>query len=156
MARAWVASGRYEAWRRADETAVEEGAEGAGEDGPPFLQAGQLLCILRQAAQEVGDGGERARRGFSLGVRTGDADRGLPRMARSRRDGRQKQRPACDRLAMQVRIDETNEDVPPVVKEGEHARRQSTAGEIVRGEAAPAPLILHFVENIFSVSPIAV
>jgi hypothetical protein len=57
------------------------------------------------------------------GARTGDADRRLPGMACPRRDGRQEQRPAGDGLAMQVRIGETNEDVPPVVKEREHARR---------------------------------
>ena len=96
---------------------------------------GQLLCILRQAAQEAGDSGERASRRFGLGVRTGDADRGLPRMARSRRDGRQKQRTAGDGLAMQVRIGETNEDVPPVVDEREHARHQLAAREIVGREA---------------------
>jgi hypothetical protein len=55
------------------------------------------------------------------GVRTGYADRRLPGMACPRRGGRQEQRPAGDGLAMQVRIGETNEDVPLVVKERERA-----------------------------------
>ena len=85
------------------EAAVEEGLEGARQDGAPFLQAGQLLRILNQAAQEGGDGGERLGGGLGLGVRAGHADRRLPRVPRACRDRRQEQRPAGDRLAMPAR-----------------------------------------------------
>ena len=57
---------------------------------------------------------------------------------------------------MQVRIGETNENVPPVVDEREHARRQPAAREIVSREAAPSPLVLHFIEDVFPIATIAI
>src|SRR5271166_4542949 len=43
-----------------------------------------------------------------------------------------------------------------IVEQRQQPRRQTAAREVVRGEAAPAPLVLHFVENILSVAPIAI
>src|SRR5208283_2045151 len=79
--RVWVASGWGEAGRGAEEASVEEGLEGARQDRPPGLQAGQLLRIFGEAPQEGGDGGERLSGGLGLGVRTRHADRRLPCVA---------------------------------------------------------------------------
>ncbi len=64
----WVVSTRREPGRGAYQAAVEESLEGSREDGPPCLGPGQLLRTFRQAAQEDGDGFERAGDGLRLGV----------------------------------------------------------------------------------------
>ena len=71
-------------------------------------------------------------------------------------DRRQEQRAAGDRLAMEAGIGEPNEDVPPVVKERKQPGREPATGKIVRRIAAPAPLVLHLVENVLSVAPVAI
>ena len=72
-------------------------------------------------------------------------------MTRARSDSRQKQRPAGDRFAMQVGISQTNKDVPPIVDERVEPRRQPTARQILRREAAPATLVLHLIEDAFDI-----
>ncbi len=41
-------------------------------------------------------------------------------------------------------------------KRAQAAGGEAAAGEIMRGEAAPAPLVLHLVENVLSVAPVAI
>src|SRR5208283_2252413 len=65
-------------------------------------------------------------------------------------------RPAGDRLAVKAGIGETDEDVPPVVKQRKQSGGEPATGEIVRCIAAPAPLVLHLVENVLSVAPVAI
>src|SRR5271157_1182120 len=57
---------------------------------------------------------------------------------------------------MQVGIGEANEDVPPVVEQRDEPRREPATGEIVRRKAAPAPLVLHLVEDVFPVAAVAI
>jgi hypothetical protein len=52
---------------------------------------------------------------------------------------------------MPVRFGQANEDVPPIIKQRDQVRGQTTARQIMRGEAAPAPLVLQFVENILDI-----
>ena len=120
------------------------------------MQAGQLLRIFGQASQERGDGRKRLGGGLGLGVRACDADRRLPRMPRARRDRREEQRPAGDRLAVETGIGEADENVPPVVKQRKQPGREPATRQVVRREAAPAPLVLHLVENILAVAPVAI
>src|SRR5208283_5011598 len=61
-----------------------------------------------------------------------------------------------DGLAMQVGIGEANEDVPPVVEQRDEPRGEPATGEIVRREAAPAPLVLHLVEDVLPVATVAI
>jgi Mu transposase, C-terminal domain len=149
--RVWVASARREARWGPEEAAVEERLEGARQDRSPFLQAGQLLRIFGQAAQEGGDGRKRPGGGFSFGVRARDADRRLPCVPGAGGDRRQEQRAAGDRLAVEAGIGETDEDVPPVVKQPKQPGREPATGKIVRRVAAPTPLVLHLVENILDI-----
>src|SRR5271166_656156 len=95
-------------------------------------------------------GGNRA------GMRAGDFDGGRSRMAHPFGDGVQQQRPAGDGFSMPIRLGQTNEDVPPIVKQRDEARGQTTTRQVVGDEAAPAPLVLQFVENILPVAAIAI
>ena len=152
--RVWVASCGREARRRAQEASAEEGLEGARQDRPPCLRSGQVGPTAPHFWP--GPGGSRRRRrapggGLSPGVRTRHANRRLPCVPRAGGDRRQEQRPACDRLAVKVGIGEMDEDVPPVVKQTEQSGRGPAMREIVRGEAAPAPLVLHFIQEIFDI-----
>ena len=52
---------------------------------------------------------------------------------------------------MPVRLDQPNEDAPPVVKQRDHARGQPATSKVLRDEAAPAPLVLQLVENILDI-----
>ena len=66
--RVLAASTGREAGRRTKQAAVEERLEGARQDRPPGLQAGQRLRIFAQASQERDDGGKRLGGGLGLGV----------------------------------------------------------------------------------------
>jgi hypothetical protein len=77
-------------------------------------------------------------------------------MSYARGDGVQQQRSAGDRLHMPVWLGKTRKDVPPVIEQRDEACRQMATREIVCGEAAPAPLVFQFVENIFRVAAISI
>jgi len=64
--------------------------------------------------------------------------------------------PAGDRLTVETGIGEADKDVPPVVKQRTEPRREPATRKIVRRMAASALLVLHLVENIFSVAPVAI
>src|SRR6476661_6770736 len=49
---------------------------------------------------------------------------------------------------MMLRIGEAHEQAPPVVDQRHTARQQPAAFEIMRGEAAPAPLVLQLVRAV--------
>src|SRR5208337_5158490 len=100
----------------------EECLKGSGEDRGPALRGGQLLRSFDEGAQKHGDGAERLGGGNRLGVRAGDGERRLSRMAGARGDGVQQQGPTGDRLPMPVRFGQTNEDVPPIVEQRDEAR----------------------------------
>src|ERR1700716_3127590 len=57
---------------------------------------------------------------------------------------------------MMLRIGEAHEQAPPVVYQRHTARQQPAAFEIMRGEAAPAPLVLQLVERVLAVCPITI
>jgi hypothetical protein len=48
---------------------------------------------------------------------------------------------------MMLRIGEAHEQAPPIVDQRHTARQQPAAFEIMRGEAAPPPLVLQLVER---------
>src|SRR5207245_3736108 len=68
----------------------------------------------------------------------------------------EQQSPTGYRLTMMLRIGEAHKHAPPVVDQRHTARQQPAAFEIMRGEAAPTPLVLQLVERVLAVCPIAV
>jgi len=127
-----------------------------GENPAPALIGGQLLRRLDQLAQKVGNVREHACCPSSFGVRAGDPQRCLPRMAAALCNGGQEQRPAGDRFQMLVRFGEAHEQVPPVVDERDEAGHGPAAGKIAGGKASPAPLVLQFIEGILAIGAVAV
>ena len=77
-------------------------------------------------------------------------------MSHTRGDSVQQQRSAGDCLHMPVGFGETRKNVPPVIEQRDKACSQAATREVVRGEAAPAPLVFQLVENILRVAAIAV
>ena len=71
-------------------------------------------------------------------------------------DRGQQQWPAGDRLAMMVRIGKPHEQVPPVGHQCHATGHHLAALPILRREAAPAPLVLEFVEVVFAIGPVTV
>jgi len=63
-------------------------------------------------------------------------------------NARKQQWTAGDRLQVFLGLCQAHEDIPPVVDEGDHARGEPAAREVMRGEAAPTPLVLQFVERV--------
>ena len=57
---------------------------------------------------------------------------------------------------MLVRLGQPREQVPPVVDEGDDAGGETAAREVLRGEAAPAPLVLQLVERVLAVGAVAI
>ena len=75
---------------------------------------------------------------------------------RVRGDAMQQERPTGDRLEVLVGLGKPHEQRPPVVDKRHEPCHQSAARQVLRGEAAPAPLILQLVEGVFGISPIAI
>jgi hypothetical protein len=89
------------------------------EDPVPSLDGGQLL--RGDARQNVG-------RPLRIGVGAGNAQRRLARMTQALSDTGQEQRPAGDRLKMPSGLGEPDEQVPPVVDEGDETGRKPATG----------------------------
>ena len=85
-------------------------------------------------------------------MRAGDFDGGRSRMAHPFGDGVQQQRPAGDGFSTPIRLGQTNEDVPPIVKQRDEARGQTATRQVVGDEAARAHWFFNS-SKIFSPSP---
>jgi len=57
---------------------------------------------------------------------------------------------------MPVRLNQTDEDAPPIIEQRDHARGKPAPGKVLCDEAAPAPLVFQFIENIFVIAAIAI
>ena len=126
------------------------------QDAVPALLRCQLLRSLDQPSQEAGGTGECGRRPGAGAVARGDPERGLAGVADTLGNGGEQQRPAGDRLEVLVGLDQPREQVPPVVDERDEACGMPAAGEVMRREPAPAPLVLQLVEGILAVGAVAV
>ena len=58
-------------------------------------------------------------------------------------------------FSVPIRFGQTNEDVASIIKQNDKTRRQPTVRQIIRDEAAPAPLVLQLVEYVFPLGAIA-
>src|SRR3984893_2460485 len=117
------------------------------EDAIPPPERVQLLRTLPQSGHEAGDTQISPACQMLLAVRAADRQRHLARMVGSPRQGGEREKPAGYRLTMMLRIGEAHEQAPPVVDQRHTARQQPAAFEIMRGETAPAPLVLQLVEG---------
>ena len=72
------------------------------------------------------------------------------------RDGGQQQRPAGDRLAMMLADRRAGRTGSTSCRSAPPCGEQPAACQILRGEAAPAPLVLQLVERVLAVGPIAI
>ena len=155
--RALVASGRREAGRRAYETAIEEGLEGPTEYGAPFFGPRQLLRIFHQPAKNPATMAKRPGGGLPASAWALVTRIVVCRACRARVAMADM---SSGRLVMAsrwpVRLAQSNEDVPPIIEERVQLRGQAAARQIVRREAAPSPLVLHFIENVLVVAAIAI
>src|SRR5207237_10211811 len=116
------------------------------EDAIPPPERVQLLRTLPQSGHEAGDAQIRPGCEMLLAVRAADGQRHLACMVGSPRQGGEQERPAGYRLTMMLRIGEAHEQAPPVVDQRHTARQQPAAFEIMRGDAAPAPLVIKLVK----------
>jgi hypothetical protein len=57
---------------------------------------------------------------------------------------------------MVVRFGQTDEQAPPIVDQRNHPGEQPTALQIMRGEAALAPVIFQLVVATFTIRPISI
>src|SRR5262245_17459605 len=126
------------------------------EDAIPPLDGGQLLRTRHQTTQKAGDAGQDVGRAVGIGVGAGNAQGRLAGVTQALGDAGQEQRPAGDRLKMPSGLCESDEQVPPVVDEGDQTGCKPAAGEILCGEPAPAPLVLQFIEGTLAVRPVAI
>src|SRR5437763_7673299 len=149
-------SGRVESNGRFELPAVQVMSQCFTENAIPPPERVQLLRTLPQSGHEAGDTQISPACQMLLAVRAADGQRHLACMVGSPRQGGEQERPAGYRLTMMLRIGEAHEQAPPVVDQRYTARQQPAAFEIMRGEAAPAPLVLQLVKRILAVGPIAI
>ena len=57
---------------------------------------------------------------------------------------------------MVVGIGQADKQIPPIEDQRDAARHQLTTLEVMRREAAPAPMVLQFVKAVFTIGAIAV
>src|SRR5271157_763109 len=126
------------------------------EDSIPLLQWVQLLCIFPELRQKASDADIGLACLVAHAMRAADGQRHLTSVLGSPGDGRQQQGPAGDRLAMMLWIGQTGEQAPPVVDKGHGTGEQPASRQVLCREATPAPLVLEFIEDVFTVGPIAV
>src|ERR1700730_15932501 len=122
------------------------------EDAVPSIEIGQLLRSFAQGGEEGGDTGERPARPVPLTVRAADRHSGASGMVGLSTNRLQQQWATGDRLAVMVRIGQTHEQVPPVEDEGDNARHDPAARQVVGGEA-PQPQWFFNSSKLFSQSP---
>jgi hypothetical protein len=67
-----------------------------------------------------------------------------------------RRRPRGLRLAVPFRVDRPAEDVPQVGHQRDQRGHDAAAFQRLRREAAPSPLVLHLVEDVLAVSPVAI
>ena len=59
-------------------------------------------------------------------------------------------------LAVMLGVCQTREQAPPVVDQRHRAGEQPATMQILCREAAPAPLVLQFVEDVLAIGPVAI
>ena len=89
-------------------------------------------------------------------MRAGDSQRRLAAVLGLGADGVKQQRTAGNAFQVFIRKGQPQEDRPPVVNLSHDASGDLTTSEVLGGEAAPAPLILEFIEPIFGIGSIPV
>src|SRR5262245_6462560 len=126
------------------------------EDAIPPLDGGQLLRTCRQTTQKVGDAGQNVGRPVRLRVGAGNPQGRLAGVTKALGNAGQEQRSAGDRLEMPSGLREPDEQVPPVVNEGDQAGGKPTTSEVLCGEPAPTPLVLQLIEGVLAIGPVAI
>jgi hypothetical protein len=71
-------------------------------------------------------------------------------------NGMEQQGPGSDRFHVLIRACQSCKDVPPVVNQGDQSGDDATAFDILSHVAAPAPLILDFIKDVFAIRPLPV
>lgn len=124
--------------RRTQLTAVQVLAEGAAEDAGPAFGAGQLLRSWAETLEELDKVTERGHDVDSTAVAGRHGEPGLPGMAGLPRHAMPQQRPAGDRLAVLIGIEQAHEQRPPSVDQRDQPGHELAAGQVVGGESGPA------------------
>jgi hypothetical protein len=68
----------------------------------------------------------------------------------------QQQRPTSDRLGVLARIGQSHEQRPPILDQRDDPSHQPAARQIASGEAAPAPVVLQFIEIVLGIRAVAI
>src|SRR6202023_3572543 len=112
--------------------------------------------VSRKVAKKAAIRVERAARPVPLTVRAADRHSGASGMVGLSTNRLQQQWATGDRLAVMVRIGQTHEEVPPVEDEGDNGWHDPAARDVMGGEAAPAPMVLQFVEAVLTIAAVAI
>ncbi len=139
-----------ECWRRAD---CGEGVlEMIATQLPDRFDVQRLGSLSNPRLELAGDAHQHLAGLAEEGVQTREGDRGLAGMLRPAFDRGHQPRPAGGGLASCCGAGQTDKQTPPVVDQRHGARRM----QVVRSEAAPAPLIFQRVEGVLRIGPVAV
>jgi hypothetical protein len=152
----WWRLGRFQAQRRLQLAAVQEVPQRLAEDAVPFFQRVQMLRVFPQPSQEASDPDIGPARLVAHAMRAADGQRHLTGVLGSPGDCREQQRPGGDRLAMMFGIGQAGEQAPPIVRQRHDAGEQPATRQVLCRETAPTPLVLQFIEHVFTVGSIAI
>lgn len=123
----------------------------------PHRSGVQLLrSISRPRLKLAGDTHEHLPGLVEAGMLAGERDRGLAGMLGAPADRGHQPGPTGDGLESGFGVGQAHKQTPPVVDQRHGTRRQLATMQIVRGEAAPAPLVLELVEGVLGVGAVAV
>jgi len=125
-------------------------------DQSETIQWPELLRSIPQQVEKAGQYSQGGLNGMGSGMAAGDRQGGLTGVSGLPGNAMEEQGTAGDCLGMFFGLGQANKQVPPVVDQGNEAAGQAAALEISGSVAAPAPLVLEFVETIFAIGTIAV
>jgi len=121
---------------------VLKNVEARGEHAMP-RRWGSTAPHLSSDPQKARDTGQGVGRPVGIGVGAGNAQGRLAGVTKALGNAGQEQRPAGDRLEMPSGLREPDEQVPPVLDQGDQTGRKPATSETLCREPSPAPLVLH-------------
>ena len=93
---------------------------------------------------------------FSLAVQGANRQMRLTRVRSEVPDTRAQERAAGDRLQPRLGVGQAHKQAPPIVGQRHRHRRELTPLQVMRGKAAPTPLVFHFIYGALGITPIPV
>lgn len=143
-------------WETGQPFSSEPATQHSGQKQCPALLHGPSLSDGLDLVQLVADDGDGACDEVAFFMQNADFDRALAAALDLAGDSGHEHGAGADGFAVVAFIVKAQVEAPPVVNKGDEVCHKPAGGEAAGGIAAPAPLVLEFVEAVFGIGTVAV